>query len=87
MDQLTFHLTPESERDRNEQHSAVGAVGLANLPGRLLPSHLAQRGRRARDWKEEETGVRGFHWFAKVLICRVCPSFSGGRRPPGCLVQ
>ena len=44
MDQLTFHLTPESERDCNEQHSAMGAVGFANLPGRLLPAHLAQRG-------------------------------------------
>ena len=60
MVQLPFHLTPESERDSNEQHSAMGALGLANLPGRLLPSHLAQlaqRGRCARDRTEEEAGV------------------------------
>ena len=57
MVQLPFHLTLESKRDGNEQHSAVGALGLANLPGRLLPAHLAQRGRCARDRTEEEAGV------------------------------
>ena len=68
LSQLSLHLTPESERDGNEQHSAVGALGLANLPGGLLPPHLAQCVQRARDRSEEETGFSGFHQFARSSI-------------------